>query len=440
MVEAVVEVDKTLASHVGRILDDGEFVGPGREISMGFTEEQARDAGTEPLVLLTPPTPTSFVISVIVRQLVTAGVSLEDGMLATLVGVGKCYDKVKAIDGLPGTLGAVQECLSGGSEAVAKALATTLVKAGRDPHWAGQVAGKLVGRVVSYLALIGPAWTILNWTADSLLLEAALAVHVAVRPSPALTWAALRSARVPSLCDHLPGKLKDGVLQGDGTNGNVSLVRELSKLGPVVPGQPNGAAAVFNCSQGGVGWPDYVLFYDNKADLIGSFNTADIGAMAGRQTVTGITIGASAVEVTIEAVPLRGDNEMWGSSVARATFNWSPTKSAMVRESLRIATPDAVARSLAEALQRRDRAAAIALAPRLTVDEMMPQDRSRVEFDRCIGAHDDTFGHYLRVDQRGCLIDYVYANDVESHYSVHMDVMERAGFTWKVVAGIGVAG
>ena len=252
-----------------------------------------------------------------------------------------------------------------------------------------------------------------------------------------MTMEALKAVRVPSLCDHAPGKLKGGILKGNGHNGDVQLDQDLSTLGLAIPGRPDGAAAVFHCSQGGIGWPDYVLFYDNSGNLLGTFDTGTVGANVGRQLVSKVAIDHSTVRVDVVAVPLKGDNELWGSSRAVATYVWDPAKSKMTRDKLDIAYPDPTARAFADALQRRDSATAANLSPSSSVPELTLGAGTRAKFDHCIGPFSDEFGGELQLVQRGCLINYYYD---DGNYSVYMAVMELQGASWRIVQYRNVAG
>lgn len=253
-----------------------------------------------------------------------------------------------------------------------------------------------------------------------------------------LTMAGLKNVPVPSLCDHPAGKLKGGVLKGNGHNGDVVLDQSLSRLGHVIPGQPGGAAAVFHCSQGGIGWPDYVLFYSNQGKLVGTFDSGEVGSMPGRQQIGQVVIRDNEVQVTIEAVPLEEDNELWGSSMATAIFQWSSIKAEMKLKNLAVSTPDALAVKFSEALQRRSLSAAKALAPDATIDpQMLPSPGVKVRFDRCIGPDNQTYGSSIPGIygvNRGCLINYNF----EGRPSVSMAVVTRTGAAWKIVAFFGV--
>ena len=92
----------------------------------------------------------------------------------------------------------------------------------------------------------------------------------------AATWTwkrQLKELPVPSMCGNPAGKLKNGQLPGH----HVQLNYPVSKLGQIVPGGGREAAAAFWCSQGGIGWPDHLVFYSSTGAIIGHFNTASVG-------------------------------------------------------------------------------------------------------------------------------------------------------------------
>lgn len=89
----------------------------------------------------------------------------------------------------------------------------------------------------------------------------------------------LYSAPVPSLCHHPAGRLVNGALPGiPESQGFVALRATLDKAHPdISSGDLNGdgkpdAAATFDCSGGGVSWPESVVLYDDQLRIIGSVN------------------------------------------------------------------------------------------------------------------------------------------------------------------------
>jgi hypothetical protein len=103
-------------------------------------------------------------------------------------------------------------------------------------------------------------------------------------PTPKITTEDLERAPVPSLCGHPPGDLVDGSLPGIPENqGFVALHAKLSdSTDGVVFGDLTGddsidAAVVFDCSQGGVNWPQQIVLYAPGPTILGA---VDLGAVA----------------------------------------------------------------------------------------------------------------------------------------------------------------
>lgn len=143
----------------------------------------------------------------------------------------------------------------------------------------------------------------------------------------------LKSVSVPSMCDNPAGTLKNGELPGY----HVSLDYAKSKLGQIKPGGGMEAAAVFHCSQGGIGWADHIVFYSSDLTISGHIDLASVGVRAGRQAVKSVSISAKgAVTATVLAVPLKGDNELWGSAGAKLTFAWNVKKKRVTRTATKI--------------------------------------------------------------------------------------------------------
>ena len=146
----------------------------------------------------------------------------------------------------------------------------------------------------------------------------------------------LKSARVPSMCDNPSGRLVNGKLPGH----YVYLDQKKSKLGQIRKGGGKEAVGVFECSQGGIGWPDHLVFYGSGGKIIGHYDTGFVkqkGTYAGRQTVQSVSISKKGVvTVNVIEVPLKGDNELWGSAGAKLTFAWDAKQGRVVRKSTKI--------------------------------------------------------------------------------------------------------
>jgi hypothetical protein len=112
----------------------------------------------------------------------------------------------------------------------------------------------------------------------------------------------LDSAPVPSLCQQRAGTLVNGVLPGIPVNkGGVALDKDKIALGDVNGDGVGDAAAVFTCSQGGVGWPNWIVFYTPGPHVLGAF---DMGSVVGdaRDGTTRITYANGAIQIdTLDA-------------------------------------------------------------------------------------------------------------------------------------------
>lgn len=298
--------------------------------------------------------------------------------------------------------------------------------------------GLTVAALVTRIQLAGDTCSHMAMMTNSEMVSkmAASLSSLAAKHAP-MTMSRLKSVRVPRLCDHAAGKLNNGSLDLNEHEGYVQLDTKLSLVGEIVPGQPDGAAAVFHCNQGGIGWPDPLVFYDNLGRILGTFDTGDVGAMAGRQQVSQVNLDRRTIAIGVQAVPLKGDNEPWGSSRARVTYEWNPDKSVMSRRTIAIEYPDPKARQLAQALNNSDLSAARRLSPSSTADQLTPPSDTSVKFDHCVGALSGEYTAEFRGMQRGCLIKYFYR---DGNYSDYMAIMELRTSGWTIVAYRNVGG
>lgn len=125
---------------------------------------------------------------------------------------------------------------------------------------------------------------------------------------PPLTLDDLRTAAVPSACEHPAGTLVDGMLPGiPRENGIVQLKSTSPYLGDADPAafvafnpQPAAAGlaavAVLECDQGGVTWPDQIVAYNHSLEVIGSFPLMDFTGGPNERT-SGIAWADGAVTV-----------------------------------------------------------------------------------------------------------------------------------------------
>ena len=279
---------------------------------------------------------------------------------------------------------------------------------------------------------------------DELLANAAETIPVLEEEAEAavsLTAEQLNSLEVPAICQQEAGTLVDGALDIDPYDGMVQINQETSAIGQIVPGKGDGAAVVFDCNGGGIGWPQQVLFYDNHAEVVGQFDTSAVGESPGRQTVTAVEFKDGQVVLTVAAVPLPDDNVLWGSSEATAVYEWDVEQEAMVQTSLEILDPAPVAEAFAQALQDRDRDAALELGTASVVNDLWPTGNQNVTVGEF--SYDDTWAtQFLELSQRGYLIYYEYPDAVpgEGGITAFLIMMEVVDGEWQVVDSRGIAG
>ncbi|WP_086665811.1 hypothetical protein [Lentzea kentuckyensis] len=126
-------------------------------------------------------------------------------------------------------------------------------------------------------------------------------------PAPDLSGVeSLKSARVPSLCGHPEGVLRDGKLPGiPESQGFVSLAaasapkqaKDLIASGDVTgDGKPE-TAAVFHCSQGGVAWPDNVVVYDDGRNVVGAVDLGKFAPSSEKASVQRLEVSGGKFEV-----------------------------------------------------------------------------------------------------------------------------------------------
>ncbi|SDH49996.1 hypothetical protein SAMN05216553_1256 [Lentzea fradiae] len=102
----------------------------------------------------------------------------------------------------------------------------------------------------------------------------------------------LRSAPVPELCGHEAGTLQDGKLPGiPEHDGFVQLATSQNGAGDLVAsadvtgdGKAE-TAAVFQCSQGGVAWPENVVVYDDRTAVLGKVDLGSLETSAEKASV-----------------------------------------------------------------------------------------------------------------------------------------------------------
>lgn len=142
----------------------------------------------------------------------------------------------------------------------------------------------------------------------------------------------LQSASVPSLCGHRPGTLVRGRLSNIPVNqgmvelaaGQYRKAADMYAAGDLDgDGNPD-AAAVFECNQGGVGWPDWIVFYRAGPKIMGAF---DMGSVVGDARSSTTRISYSNRKITVETRDARyADAGCCPSGHAIVTLRWNGTK------------------------------------------------------------------------------------------------------------------
>lgn len=100
----------------------------------------------------------------------------------------------------------------------------------------------------------------------------------------------MAGARAPAMCNHAAGTMINGVLPYDGLPGGVGLAQ--TAFGDLNDDGVDDAAAVINCTAGGVAWPPAFVAYlsdpDGKPALVGSIGSASselLGSLSSERPV-----------------------------------------------------------------------------------------------------------------------------------------------------------
>lgn len=192
---AVTELDSVMAQSVAALTGPGIIAGAGQEISFGFSEEQARRVPIgRPLMNLAVPEPLPFLATAVAQLAVQQGVDMVDGLLASIIAVASCSKDVAAATDVLAGARAVLTCIGPADEAIAKKVGVALLRKGMEPRAAGQLAGRLVGKVSLALGLIGPAFNAMNYIAESNTSPPARSVTVFLRAPRPSTRSAVATA------------------------------------------------------------------------------------------------------------------------------------------------------------------------------------------------------------------------------------------------------
>ena len=238
----------------------------------------------------------------------------------------------------------------------------------------------------------------------------------ATTPSSAISSISeLKNAPVPSMCDYPAGTLVDGELPGV-SPGNVTL--NSSRLGNLISGGGKEAVSTFWCSHGGIGWPDNAVFYDGATQVVGQFDSGTVGSSPGRQAISKVQITHGAAVLTVLAVPRSGDNELWGSSGARAVYRWSASRQRMTQRSVQIHTETSTVRTIVKAAKAgkkstvRKHATKSATASIMYYFKQAKKDKASIKFSKCYGVYsfEDVIpdSGLVQFGQRACVVNVRY--------------------------------
>lgn len=199
---------------------------------------------------------------------------------------------------------------------------------------------------------------------------------------------ALRSAPVPSACQHPAGRLVNGQLPGI-AEGQGAVTLSKVTLGQIKPRDGRGAVVSLSCNRGGVGWPNHLVFYDSQMRIVRHFDLYAL-TRGGRETVRNILIKNRVVTVHVVGILQPGDAcEACATGSAQLRFGWSVRKNRIALEQRSIYNERLAAARFVSSIRRSDRTAALRAAPREVVDRIWarfsPDFRKTAGLHRCVG-------------------------------------------------------
>ncbi len=227
----------------------------------------------------------------------------------------------------------------------------------------------------------------------------------------------LLNVRVPSVCGHKSGRLKNGKLPGiKPINGFVRLDRSRSKVGAIAPGASKGAVAVLYCNAGGTSWSSFVLFYNSKRQMIGRYDTTAFGP---RTDVHSVRRTAKKTTAYVQGVKLSGEGLCCGTGTGRVSFTWSKAQRKMVPGKRFLYSERAKAQMLINAINRRDRRGALRHGSSQAVNELW---HARAAAGRNLVLNPTCF-RSNRVTGRDCI---AYAPDT-GFWGIYVRMTHRKG-------------
>jgi hypothetical protein len=167
VISTVGGVDANIGQSVAELLNNGRFVGGGKEISFGLPESSFRDYSSDYLVKLTPPSMPQFVFSTLAQQLFAAGISEVDGYLGAAVTIASCIDSGLNITDVGNMSSAIVTCVTSIADQGANILTNALVKKGYGQVAAVKAAKNILGKATLTFALFSGGAAVADYALEN---------------------------------------------------------------------------------------------------------------------------------------------------------------------------------------------------------------------------------------------------------------------------------
>ncbi|WP_159440912.1 hypothetical protein [Jatrophihabitans endophyticus] len=297
---ALGHLDDALSRTLDGLSPPGQvLVGAGKELDLGFSADQVRNADVgSAVVTFAPPTVDRFLISLVGSLIGDAISDAQQGYTAGAIALAGCYDDVHDARGVDGFARAAQTCLSSLDTSAASALGNYLrVRRGLSDREAGRLAGRLVARVSVYLALVGPVFSTMNFAAEQTL--PASARTVTVFPTiEKVTASTLRTAQVPAYCRLPAQRLVAGhTTKGHPGSGDIAVTGALVGRADFAGAGYQQILTVYGCNAGGVGWPQQLLLVGAGGTMLGHYELGKYDRQE-HSNLTSLTVAGHSADIT----------------------------------------------------------------------------------------------------------------------------------------------
>lgn len=156
----------TVGEAVSTLYNEGRFVGPGEEISLGIPATALSDFDSEYLIELPAPSVAQYITSTLAKALVDFGVSRIDGLLIASTAVAGCWSGVNEASNIGAGGGAILGCLSSADEQIAQLMGEAFRLSGIQENAAGKLAGKFIGRISIIVSVLPSVLAALDFAAE----------------------------------------------------------------------------------------------------------------------------------------------------------------------------------------------------------------------------------------------------------------------------------